>query len=185
MVQHTCKIISLKWKQPYVPGSEGVQEPVRACHSSPPSQGAGLIESLVILMLPHTQDSAWGGRKESLVSMVKEVWTQFLAFIFGSQEGLVVPGRISERWCPLFRKLESLPMGSASSQALGCPGVEQGHRLAPCVPPPGMFQCRESPLLQPIFSSSEAAFLDLPLILRTCFSFCDGRYVEMIPSLEL
>ena len=77
--------VSLKWKQPYVPGSEGVQEPREYLSLQPTFTGSWSIESLVILMLPHTQDSAWGGRKESLVSMVKEVWTQFLAFIFGSQ----------------------------------------------------------------------------------------------------
>ena len=58
---------------------------------------------------------------------------------------------ISEGWLPCSGS-------SAGSQALGCPS-KRGHWLAPlCSPPPGMFQCREGPLLQPIFSSSEAVF---------------------------
>ena len=67
-----------------MPGSKGAQEPGEYLSLQPTFTGSWYIESLVIPVLPHTQVSVWGGRKESLVSMVKEVWIQFLAFTFGS-----------------------------------------------------------------------------------------------------
>ena len=67
-----------------MPGSEGTQEPRKYLSLQPTFTGSCSIESLVIPMLPHTQVSVWDGRKESLVSTVKEMWAQVLAFTFSS-----------------------------------------------------------------------------------------------------
>lgn len=93
MVQHTCKIISLKWKQPYVPGSEGVKSLENTC---PP---AHLHRELVHRVKHYPDASSHTGFRRGVVGKRKPGFygqgsvDPVSGFYIWQSEGLVVPGR--------------------------------------------------------------------------------------------